>query len=518
MRAALLAIVLMGIGVPAQAASPSLSKLDAGKRAERQEADLKSEAIYRAGVARLVSYAQGRSDLFPAVPASERRIVGPSDRETVAGLWKSLLDYYLALDSLGRYHADYYRLTGNLLAKGGGFAPSFHLARGAFLTQYRYGLEFIQLAEKNPKIPTLLNDPVPELGLAAGSYDQFKFRYLNVAAASQFAAYNALARAVAAPQDPELARAIAEDEALIWKAGRGKGEALTVANAGNVIRKLGGQLSFPVFIGVSEWMGDTKVLRQDQTLISQAQITALRPRLKPGDVLLERREWYMSNVGLPGFWSHAALYLGTPEERRVFFDDQQVHRWVKENGEASGDFERLLKRKYPNVYALALKPQEHGHVPRVLEAMSEGVVFTTIEHSAAADSLAVLRPRLPLVEKAQALARAFHYMGRPYDFHFDFQTDSALVCTELVYKSYEPAPGLGGLRLKMEEIVGHTAIPANSFARQYDQEPDGQFELVLFLDGQERLGRAVEAGAGEFRKSWRRPKWHVIVQPKVAAR
>ena len=99
-------------------------------------------------------------------------------------------------------------------------------------------------------------------------------------------------------------------------------------------------------------------------------------------VLLERREWYMSNVGLPGFWSHAALYVGTPEERRKFFDDPEVHRWVKEHGEPSGDFEGLLKRQYSKAYALAIKPQEHGHVPRVLEAMSEGVVFTTIEHSA----------------------------------------------------------------------------------------------------------------------------------------
>jgi hypothetical protein len=129
----------------------------------------------------------------------------------------------------------------------------------------------------------------------------------------------------------------------------------------------------------------------------------------------------------------------------------------------------------------------------------------------------VLRPRLPLVERAQALTRAFHYMGRPYDFHFDFQTDSALVCTELVYKAYEPAPGLRGLRLKLEEIVGRTAIPANGFARQYDEEKGAQFDLVLFLDGQERPGQAVEASAEEFRRSWRRPKWHVLVQKKVAA-
>jgi hypothetical protein len=41
--------------------------------------------------------------------------------------------------------------------------------------------------------------------------------------------------------------------------------------------------------------------------------------------------------------------------------------------------------------------------------------------------------------------------------------------------------------------------------------------MVLFLDGQEKLGKAVEAGVDELRRSWQRPKWHVITQ-KTAAR
>jgi hypothetical protein len=210
--------------------------------------------------------------------------------------------------------------------------------------------------------------------------------------------------------------------------------------------------------------------------------------------------------------------VGTPEERRVLFSDPQVRRWVVSQGEPSGDLEKLLQRRYPKAYALSIAPQEQGHVPRVLEAISEGVVFTTLEHSAAADSMVALRPRLQPVEKAQALVRAFRYMGRPYDFNFDFQTDSALVCTELVYKAYEPAPGFRGLSWKPEEVVGRTAIPANSIARQFDREPGGQLEMVLFLDGQEKRGTAVEASVEEFRQSWKRPKWHVLVQEKRVPR
>jgi hypothetical protein len=509
MRKAVLTAVLLAAAFPAWAKALALSDLDGAGRAERQAEDVRAVEIYRTGLERLSEHVQARPDLFPGIRLSAPRLLNEQQRADVRGVWKAFLDYSLALHSLERYHADY------ALTAWRDRAPSFHLARGAFLAQYRFALEFIQHAENDRKLAILLNDPVPEMGLPAGSYDQLKLRFLNVTASTQLTAYGVLARLLPAPADRELAQAIAADEEILWDAAVGKRQVLTVANAVNVLEKLGHRVTFPVQTGISTWMGDTKVLRQNRALISPAQIAALPPRLEPGDVLLQRREWYVSNVGLPGFWSHAALYVGTPEERRAAFGDPEVRRWVEAQGEPSGDFEALLQSRSPQAYPLALRPQEGGHVPRVIEAISEGVVFTTLEHSAAADSMAVLRPRLTRAEKAQALLRAIRYAGRPYDFDFDFQTDSALVCTELVYKSYEPTPGYRGLTLKLEEIVGRTAIPANAIARQLDEElRDGapQFDLVLFLDGKEKLGKALEASLDDFRQSWRRPKWHVITQ------
>ena len=80
----------------------------------------------------------------------------------------------------------------------------------------------------------------------------------------------------------------------------------------------------PIQAGVSEWMGDTKVYRVNQSLVSEGQIEALKTKLQPGDVLLERREWFLSNIGLPGFWPHAALYIGTAAERQAFLADAEV--------------------------------------------------------------------------------------------------------------------------------------------------------------------------------------------------
>ena len=263
-------------------------------------------------------------------------------------------------------------------------------------------------------------------------------------------------------------------------------------------------------------MGDTKVYRSDRNLIAPEQAQTIGSRLEPGDILLERREWYLSNIGLPGYWPHAALYIGTPEERQHYFNTPEIHAWLATEKLAPKDFDALLLALEPRAYAEAITADHAGHAPCLLEAMSEGVCFTTLEHSAGCDALAVLRPRNSKVEKARAILRAFHYSGRPYDFDFDFATDATLVCTELVYKAYEPATGFTGIRLEPIEMLGRKVLPANEITRQFDAEcgqPNQQFDFVLFLDGSEDSALAAERTVEDFRQSWHRPKWHIMTTP-----
>jgi hypothetical protein len=209
-----------------------------------------------------------------------------------------------------------------------------------------------------------------------------------------------------------------------------------------------------------------------------------------------------------------ALYVGTPEERRRLAADPAVQAWARDQGHADGDLEAVLRAAHPAAYArhAVLTP---GPPLRVFEAISEGVGFGSLARLKA-DSLAVLRPRLQPVETAQALRRAVGYAERPYDFEFDFRTDAALVCTEVVYKAYEPAAGMRGLRWAVPEVLGRPVLPPNDLARQFDAAvgtPDQQLDLVLFLDGQERGGTATEGDLDAFRQSWRRPKWHGLASP-----
>jgi hypothetical protein len=90
------------------------------------------------------------------------------------------------------------------------------------------------------------------------------------------------------------------------------------------------------------------------------------------------------------------------------------------------------------------------------------------------------------------------------------------VCTELIHKAYEAAPGHAGLRLPVPVVAGRPVLPANDVTRYFDETvgtASQAFDFVLFLDGDERAGRAVERGVEEFRRSWRRPKWQMRAEP-----
>jgi hypothetical protein len=476
---------------------------------ELRERDAKLVKLYRDGLQSTHSFCLSRPDLFPSSKLKQARLLTREQKEGVWTTWKMFLDYLLALDSLRHSHHGFLKLRGSEKVE------SFLIYYSAYLTQYRYALQLLAAAGNDPALETVLNEPVPEIGLPRGTYSSLSSRFLRPEKGGAFAVLQVIYKTMREKVFPDLRILIAQDSKFILDFGKGKGEKMAARHAVETAQGVSFSAIFPVQSGVSEWMGDTKVYRRTTSLVTQDQIRSMLPKLEPGDILLERREWYLSNIGLPGFWPHAALYIGTPEQRKSYFEDAETMEWVRSRGQTDGSLDSLLRLRYSKAYTAGVTPYL-GHHPRILEAMSEGVTFTSLEHSAEADSVAVLRPRLSKREKAIAIYRAFHYAGRPYDFNFDFQTDSSLVCTELIYKSYEPSAGMQGLKMPVVEILGRHATPANELVKQFDSQfgtPSQQSDLIWFLDGKEQERRAVEATLADFRESWKRPKWHIL-QPQ----
>lgn len=456
-----------------------------------------------AGLADVLKFMRAKPELFRD---GREGLITLEEKREIWNTWKRFLEYQLALEAVAQRHSKYQSKS------GAAEADSFFAGYSAAVTQYRYALEFLEITRNNEAMDKLLDEPVLDIGLDENAYSKFKFQFLNAGRGIEFAAREVVYASYARKQTPPNEPVLRAHTQKIWELGRGRGQTMALRNAVKIVRKAGFNAWLPIQTGVSEWMGDTKVYRPKKTLISPEQIAALR--IEPGDIMLQRRDWYLSNIGLPGFWPHAALYIGTPEERRAYFNDPEVQEWVKKAGEESGDLEKLLESKYPDSYSWT-KKNEHGHAYRVLEAISEGVTFTTLEHSADADTMAVLRPKRTKKEKAAALYRAFHYAGRPYDFNFDFDTDASLVCTELVCKAYEPNGDSAGLSFPVDTMLGRKVVPANLIVRQFDEQYGSgkeQLELIHFLDANERAKRALASDVDDFRKSWRRPKWHVFMQ------
>src|SRR6185503_8802981 len=79
---------------------------------------------------------------------------------------------------------------------------------------------------------------------------------------------------------------------------------------------LGKGLAYKGQAFISTWLGSTRVRvpREGARMISEKQLAEMRQQLKPGDILIERQNWYLSRAFMPGFWAHAALYVGTTND------------------------------------------------------------------------------------------------------------------------------------------------------------------------------------------------------------
>ena len=187
-------------------------------------------------------------------------------------------------------------------------------------------------------------------------------------------------------------------------------------------------------------------------------LASLGPVLQPGDVFVTRKEYSATNYFLPGFWPHAALYLGDPESL--------TDLGLAEHQNLKPRWKRMLE----------LDPEDPR---RVLEAMGDGVWLRSIKSPFAVDAVAVIRPQLSAEDRATALGRGLSHEGKPYDFDFDFTRSDRLVCTEVVYRSYE---GIGGLEFQLSRRAGRMTLAAEDLLRMA-VEKNGFETVAVFAPG-----------------------------------
>jgi 1-acyl-sn-glycerol-3-phosphate acyltransferase len=456
--------------------SPALHDLEPA----RLSADLDRDERSLAGVIDGIADLEQRFRAFETqLLAGKRSYYDPADDDEI----RRMLATFLALRDATLRTAWTYERHGQL-DPGPLRERAARLHAVALILSYDLALRFVQAFEDAPLARRKINEAEPRWNLPPDTYD-------TLAAALAHREYRrllerALASAAWSTDEPAPENFLPALRAALDRLATAQTGWLRqkLAARADDVRDLAGGGFYRVSSFVSTLIGDARLRapRQGRALISPEQFAELRGKLLPGDILIERRNWYLSNAFLPGYWPHAALYVGTVDELRAL-------------GVAA---DPRVSRKL----AAFAAPDAAGHRHAVIEATSEGVVFTSAEHSIGeADGVAVLRPRVDDDARREIIARAFDHAGKPYDFDFDFFSADKLVCTELVYRATA-----GHVDLPLVEILGRRTLPALEVVRYaLSEKGREQLEFVALLDGDEAAGRAEWADEQTLVESLSRP-------------
>jgi len=173
----------------------------------------------------------------------------------------------------------------------------------------------------------------------------------------------------------------------------------------------------------------------------------LQRTLMAGDILLEKTPFRLTDKLIPGYWGHAAVWIGTESE-------------LKEMGIWDNP---IVARHHDQIRAGRL----------VAEALRSGVEMNSLEHFLNIDSVGILRdPALSRESRARTIIQALRQVGKPYDFNFDVESKERVYCSKLVYLSYS------GIDWPTRKSLGRTTFTPDDVAVK--AVPGGDLQLVTF--------------------------------------
>ncbi len=216
--------------------------------------------------------------------------------------------------------------------------------------------------------------------------------------------------------------------------------------------------------GVSKSFGNTVGLvayRRGKMYGSEKIENDVRAVLQPGDILLEKTPFRLTDKFIPGFFGHVAIWVGTAEQL------QKLGIWN----------DPLVAQYHEAILA------GNG----VVEALRDDVQASPLARFLNIDDLCVIRcKQLSDDERRAVILRALRQIGKPYDFNFDVETIDSIVCSELVYVVYT------NINWPTDRTIGRWTISPDQVALRVLQP--GPLSVVdLWRDGQRVQTDQVEA-------------------------
>ncbi|MEZ4461111.1 MAG: hypothetical protein R3E66_15590 [bacterium] len=307
----------------------SMLSLSEDERRVKIAEDLELVRRYDQGLEDVIRYAKGHPELFPK---REDRMLRPEEKQALRRIFQTMLDYMRALDGIKSYWRDFHRY--GMIKQRRAHAEAFFVGYNAWLVQYKHGLDFIDLTVPSKPMEKLLDEGSPEFDIPAGAFGQLKWNVIHVKSIARLLGSEQYFKTVApaltdadCQKNPTCAWALTNTAAHASASIAQLADRAAIQfsyNTFDIARDFTFDRWFPLQRNVAEWMGDTKVRRLHTHLIRDEDLTEVAKLSEPGDIMVSRHNWYLSNVGLPGLASCASVGRGSGATRRFSMMKQPV--------------------------------------------------------------------------------------------------------------------------------------------------------------------------------------------------
>ena len=179
------------------------------------------------------------------------------------------------------------------------------------------------------------------------------------------------------------------------------------------------------------------------------------PILQPLDILVEKSSFLITDKFIPGHFGHVALWIG---DEKVYTKRNIWHsQLIQPYQELIQTNDTLIQYK-----------------KTIIEAVTNGVRFTSLYDFLDADDLVVLRPTCVfenIYDDTVAILQAVSQVGKEYDFDFDVHNKDKIICSELACICFP--------KINWEEIrfFGKRTVSPDNIVRTCLKE---NFEIVTF--------------------------------------
>lgn len=427
-------------------------------------------------------------DMFETTGLLQKNITTLSVKEKaqLKELWYQGLMLFLECNVLKEKYSGFYLIDYNEVPQL--HSDAFFLAYATYIAQYEACMKLYQMVNNNEFMETFLNEKtedMPEKTFFA--MKQILFNPTVTLRTNAGSAYYQLVKKDIS-FDNETKQNFEKRNKNFFKM-QVQNPQNFIDNPLDILEETATEAWLPLQKEVAVKMSYIRTAKRDY-LITPELVTQYQSKLEPGDIMFQRRNWHMTNIGIPGFWPHTALYIGSMDELKKFFGENKV---------------KELQKQYPEICKVLKSKDENGYPFSVIEAIRPGVVIQSLQKSANCDYLAVVRPDFTKEQKFEVLRNAFKHYKKPYDMNFDFTTDNELVCSELIYKAYTP---INSDIFQTEINNGRPLLPPNQMAKQV--ATNSIFKTILFIDTSEKENKAFNAPTENFTSTPYRPKWDIL--------